>query len=256
MRKFLFLILAFAAISEFSFPQTRIFPDKPSGWVNDYARILSPEESERLNNRLGYYEDTTSTQIFIVTMENTQGVEISMLAAEIGEAWGVGQKGKDNGLIILVFPSERKVFIAPGYGLEEYLPDAVVNKIVNTEIIPRFRDGDYYTGLSNATDVITGLLSGKFTADQYTKKGVRDEAPFAGIIFIIIILLLLFRSKTGKHSSVGKSLPFWLALSMLSGSRSSHSGSFGGFSSGGGGFGGFSGGGGGSFGGGGAGGSW
>jgi uncharacterized protein len=255
-KKTLILFLVFITAHGLSFPQTGIFPARPTSWVNDYARILSPSEAENLDNRLGAYEDSTSTQIFVVTLNETGGAEISMTAAEIGESWGVGRKGKDNGLIILIFPDERKTFIAPGYGLEEYLPDAAINRIVDKEMIPHFKNGDYYTGLYNATGVIMDLLSGKFSAEQYGKKKVQGEIPLAGIIFVMIILFLLFRSGSNRHSSIGKSIPFWLAMSMLGGSRSSHRGSFGGFSSGGRGFGGFSGGGGGSFGGGGAGGSW
>ena len=237
--------------------QEEIYPKTPSGWVNDYAKILTADEANRLNSKLGYYEDSTSTQIFIVTLNETQGAEISMLAAEIGQAWGVGQKGKENGIVILLFPDERKIFIATGYGIDQYATDDVTRqRIIDNEIAPSFKKGDYYTGLDKGTDVLMGLLSGKFTADQYRKRGSRDEAPFAGIIFLLIMFFFIFGSRKGKRSSIGKSVPFWIALGLLGSSGRSHGGSFGGFSSGSGGFGGFSGGGGGGFGGGGAGGSW
>ncbi len=235
--------------------QNGTFPEKPTAWVNDYANLLSTEEANALNSKLGYYEDSTSTQIFVVTLDAHGDQPISMLAAEIGQKWGVGQKGKENGMLILIYPADRQIWIATGYGLEEYIPDAVNKRIIESEIKPAFKNGQYYKGLDDATTVIMNLLSGVFAGDQYKKSG-SESGALGGIIFLIILFFIIFSSKKGGSRSVGKSLPFWLALGMLSGSRHSHGGSFGGFSGGGGGFGGFSGGGGGSFGGGGAGGSW
>jgi len=158
-------------------------------------------------------------------------------------------------MLILIYPADRQIWIATGYGLEEFIPDAINKRIIESEINPAFKNGQYYQGLDNATTVIMNLLSGVFTGDHY-KKGSEDGSAIGGLIFLAILFFIIFGSRKGGSRSVGKNLPFWLALGMLSSSRHSHSGSFGGFSSGGGGFGGFSGGGGGSFGGGGAGGSW
>jgi uncharacterized protein len=255
MRKHLAIITAFLLAFQLVSSQNSVFPEKPIAWVNDYAKLLSANEANALNSKLGYYEDSTSTQIFVVTLDDHGDQPISMLAAEIGQKWGVGQKGKENGMLILIYPADRQIWISTGYGLEEFIPDAVNKRIIETEIKPAFKNGQYYQGLDNATTVMMNLLSGVFKASQY-KKSPAEGGAIGGIIFLIILFLLIFRSRTGGSSSVGKNLPFWLALGMLSASRNSHSGSFGGFSSGGGGFGGFSGGGGGSFGGGGAGGSW
>jgi len=256
MRKIPALIAVFLLGFSFLAAQDKVFPDKPAAWVNDYAKILSAEEVNALNTKLGYYEDSTSTQIFVVTLDEHGDQPISMLAAEIGQTWGVGQKGKENGMLVLIYPSDRQIWIATGYGLEEFITDAINKRIIETEIKPAFQNGQYYLGLDNATTAIMKLLADQFAGDQYKK--TKDEgSAIGGIIFLLILFLLIFGSrKGGKSRSVGKDLPFWLALGMLSGSRHSHGGSFGGFSSGGGGFGGFSGGGGGSFGGGGAGGSW
>jgi len=255
MRKILVLTLAFFMGFQIISAQNTVFPDRPTAWVNDYANLLTADEANALNSKLGYYEDSTSTQIFVVTLDNHGDQPISMLAAEIGQKWGVGQKGKENGMLILVYPADRQIWIATGYGLEEFIPDAINKRIIETEIKPAFKNAQYYQGLDNATTVIMNLLSGVFIGDQY-KKGPSEGGAIGGIIFLIILFFIIFGSRKGGSKSVGKSLPFWLALGMLSGSRHSHGGSFGGFSSGGGGFGGFSGGGGGSFGGGGAGGSW
>ena len=88
-----------------------IFPKIPNGWVNDYADILNAREENYLNQKLGWFEDSTSTQIFIVTMNDHKDMPIEMLGAEIGEEWGVGQAGKENGMIILMYPSDKKITI-------------------------------------------------------------------------------------------------------------------------------------------------
>lgn len=237
-------------------------PQKPSGWVNDYAHVFSNSEVESLSRKLNVFQYNNSTQIFIVTIDDNKGYPVSMLGPMIGEEWGVGQKGKDNGLIVLMDMKKRDVFITTGYGLEEYITDALSKRIVENEIIPAFKQGDYYGGVDAATDVMISLLEGKFTPDEYRQQTSSSDAgsTIGGIIFLIIMFSIFFGSRRRSYGAGGRrsNLPLWIALGMMSGSRGG--GSFGNFSSGsggfGGGFGGFTGGGGGSFGGGGAGGSW
>ena len=231
-------------------------PAKPNAWVNDYPNLLRANEEIALNKKLMAYQDSTSTQIFIVIMKEHGMVPVDMMATEIGEKWGVGQKGKDNGVIILMYPNDRKVAIQVGYGLEQYIPDAIAKRIIENEMLPAFKQNNYYEGLNKGVTVIMNLLSGKFTADQYRKKTASGGAPFGFLIFLIMFFIFFGQSRRGRQSSLGRGIPFWIALSMLSGSRNAHHGSWGNFSGGSGGFGGFSGGGGGSFGGGGASGSW
>lgn len=235
-------------------------PAAPQSWVNDYAGVFSGAELSALERKLNEFEFRSSTQIFIVTLDDNGGYSVSDLAPRIGEAWGVGQQGKDNGLLMVLDMQARDVFIATGYGLEEYIPDITAGRIVQHELIPNFKNGNYYAGVDAAVDVMISLLDGKFTADEYRKQTSGGGASIGGIIFMIILFSLIFGGRR-RSAGMGRSnLPLWLALGMLSGGR--HSGSFGNFSSGsggfggGGGFGGFGGGGGGSFGGGGAGGSW
>lgn len=234
-------------------------PAAPQSWVNDYAGVFSPAELAALDRKLGEFESRSSTQIFVVTLDDNGGYPASDLGPRIGEYWGIGQAGKDNGLLILMDMQDRDVFISTGYGLEEYVPDVIASRIVRNEIVPNFKNGNFYEGIDKATDVMISLLDGKFTADQYRKQTSSGGTSIGGIIFMIILFSIIFGGRR-RSTGMGRSnLPLWLALGMLSGGR--HSGSFGNFSSGkggfgGGGFGGFSGGGGGSFGGGGAGGSW
>ncbi len=237
-------------------------PERPNPprLVNDFAGILSQPEAEKLENKLVQFARETSTQIVVVTIPDLEGYDKGDYAFRLGEQWGVGQKGNDNGLVILVKPKtgneQGQIFIATGYGLEGVLPDATVNgTIIDNEMIPYFQQNNYYGGLESGTNVIMDITRGEYTAEYYNENYADQGGgifPVLIIFFFIFVILPILRGRSRRHYSPGKSLPFWLALGLLSGGRS-HSGSFGNFSSGGGGFGGF---GGGSFGGGGAGGSW
>lgn len=248
--------------SSILFAQELPKPMDPPRLVNDFVGLLSQDEVSSLESKLRNYNDTTSTQIYIVIVNDLLGYDKADYAFRLGEQWGIGQKKKNNGALILVKPkSDREkgeAFIAIGYGLEDVIPDITANHIVDLEMIPFFKQNQYYQGFDAATNTIINLAKGKFTADQYNQRRKSSGGGGAIIIIIIVIILsLIFRGNSRNRGNTmgGSSLPFWLALGMLS--SGSRSGGFGGFSSGSGGFGGgFGGGGGGSFGGGGAGGSW
>ena len=255
------LLILLTVLSFNSFAQD--FPDKPNRIVNDYANFLTTQEQNALENKLVNFSNQTSSQIAIAIVKTLDGYDAASYAFGLGEKWGVGQKGKNNGILILVKPkyanSKGEVFIATGYGLEGAVPDAITKRIVNNEILPYFKQGMYYKGLDEATNRIIELTKGEYSADEYRKATSNSGKSIpAGVIFIIVIIFsLLGRARRARHYAVGHNVPFWIAMGMLSSSNRSHGGSFGSFSSGsgsfGGGFGGF---GGGSFGGGGAGGSW
>jgi uncharacterized protein len=241
------------------------FPERPNPprLVNDFAGMLNTREINALENKLVAYNDSTSTQIAIVIVKDLKGYDKSDYAIQLAGKWGIGQKNLNNGVLVLVKPktetSRGEVFIAPGYGLEGPIPDLLCSQIVDDEILPAFRAGDYYGGLDKATSTLMSLASGEFSAADYGKNKKENSGVFTPfIIFIIFLIMMIFMRSSGgknqKHLS-GKGLPLWVLLSMMNSGRGSHSGSWGGFSggSGGGGFGGFGGGG---FGGGGAGGSW
>jgi uncharacterized protein len=246
------------------------FPEKsvPPRLVNDFAGLLTSQEANSLEGKLVAYNDSTSTQIAIVTISDLQGYDIADYAQRLAEKWGIGQKGLNNGIIVLVKPktsesSRGEVNISPGYGLEGVVPDLVCSQIIDNEILPEFMNGNYYQGLDKATSVLMSLASGEFPADQYGKSKGGDISNLAPFIFFIIffIILIFFRSSGGSnHKQISrKGLPLWMLLTMMNSGSNRHSGSWGGFSGGGGsggGGGGFGGFGGGSFGGGGASGSW
>jgi uncharacterized protein len=242
-------------------------PDRPSPprLVNDFAGMLKPDEVNMLEQKLVAFNDSTSTQIAVVIVSTFDGTDRADYAQKLAEKWGIGQKGLNNGVLVLVkaktADSNGEVQIAPGYGLEGAIPDLTCSEIVDREILPAFRNGDYYGGIDKATNVLMSLARGEFSAAQYghkARKGSGKSSPIGFIIIIVIIIAVISRGSSGgsnnKHISTG-GLPFWMLLGMMNSGRGS-SGSWGGFSGGGGGGGGFGGFGGGSFGGGGAGGSW
>ena len=245
------------------------FPERanPPRIVNDYANFLTPNENQALENKLVKFNNETSTQIAIAIVNSLEGYDVASYAFELGERWGVGQKGKNNGILIVVKPktsTRGEVTIATGYGVEGAVPDAIAKRIIEKEIIPYFKQGMNYKGLDEATNRIIELTKGEYTTDQYreaTSSSAGSAIPGVIIFIIVIVFSFMGRARRARHYSVGHNVPFWIAMGMLSSNRS-HGGSFGNFSSGGGSFGGFSGGGGfggfggGSFGGGGASGSW
>lgn len=267
MKRLLVIIALFIGVSSFA----QDIPDRPNPprLVNDMAGVLSEREVNHIEGVLENFARQTSTQIVIVTVPSLNGYDSSDFAFQLGEKWGVGQKGKDNGVVVLFKPktadSRGQVFVATGYGLEGIIPDAVANRdIVNAEMVPRFKQGDIYGGLAAGTQVIMDLASKEYTADEYHEKvsgTPADEVGIGFLIFAIIIVIGIIRSRRSYYSGSRRgssSLPFWLLMGGMMGSGS-HRGSYGNFSSGSGGFGGgggFGGFGGGGFGGGGAGGSW
>lgn len=243
----------------------------PPRLVNDFTGVLSPEQASALETRLVAFNDSTSTQIAVVIVPTLNGYDKADFATRIGQEWGVGQKGSDNGVVILIKPKtadERgDVFIGTGYGMDASLTDAVVNRITDLEMIPHFKNNDYYSGIDVAVSRIMELTSGQYSSDQYLKRKNKTGSfiPILVIIGLIILFSGAFSRNRKNHHSIGHDLPWWMLLwglgSMGSGNRgnwddfSSGRGSFGGWGGGSnsGGFGGFGGGG---FGGGGAGGSW
>ena len=255
----LFLILFFQVVSGMA----QDFPPAPNPprLVNDFTGTLSASEVEQLEKKLIAYSDSTSTQIAIVLLGSVGPYDISDYTFQLGEKWGIGGKGKDNGILILAAMEDRKIFIAPGRGLEGAIPDALAKRIVTDMILPNFKMEAYYAGLDQATDMIFKLASGEYKADE-----VLSDGNSGGAILVILLLVFLFvilpliknRKDNNNHmGGRGGGVDFWTTIMLANmlggGGRSNGGGSFGDFSSGGGSFGGF---GGGSFGGGGAGGSW
>lgn len=257
-RENFFIVIAFFLFINFSFGQLTI-PKKPSFQtsVYDYENILEPTEKSELESKLIRYSDSTSTQIVVITVEDLKGEDIGILTPRWAHEWGIGQAKEDNGILILLSKKERKIWIAPGYGVEDRLIAAVNAEIIRNIITPEFKVGNYYSGLDKGADAIFDVLKGKYKG---TRKESKEDFPILPvIIFVFILIFIISRAKGGGNSGGSSGGGFDLADMIILSSlgRSGGGGSFGGGGFGGGGSGGFGGGfGGGGFSGGGAGGSW
>ncbi|MFA5971434.1 MAG: TPM domain-containing protein [Lentimicrobiaceae bacterium] len=235
-------------------------PEKPNPprLVNDFAQILSADQLQSLESKLVAFNDSTSVQIAIVIVPTLDGYDKSDYAQQLGQKWGVGGSKFNNGFVVLVKPKSAsengEAFIATGYGVEQFVPDATAYDIVNNEMIPHFKQDDYYGGINAATDVLMSLVKGEYTADGYNKSKKKGTSGIIVLIIIIIIIFLISRNNN-NHRNINRSGSGGMLLfPWMMGGGGFGGGSSGGFGGGGGGgFGGFGGGG---FGGGGAGGSW
>ncbi len=256
-RTLIFVFIVLLGISN-GMAQDCLLEQKPvNDLVQDYAGVMTDGEEQGLRQALIAFNDTTSTQILIVTVTDLCGYDKAAFTYELGEKWGVGDAQFDNGIVIMVKPKEidgkGEAFIATGYGVEGVLPDAIAKRIVENEMIPHFKQKDYYSGIASAATTVMEITAGEYSADDYGgKANFKNFLPFAGVIFIFILIMIVKAGKTRKYAATN-GMGFWAAWAIINASSRSHGGSFGNFGSGGGSFGGF---GGGSFGGGGAGGSW
>lgn len=253
--KTLLLLSMVLLMSGAGFAQSGI-PEKPSTprLVNDFANILNQSDLQTLESRLVAFNDSTSVQIAVVIVPSLNGYDKADFAQQIGQKWGVGGSKFNNGFVVLIKPKSPgesgEAFIATGYGVEQFVPDATAYDIVNNEMIPYFKRNDYYGGISAATDVIFSLVKGEYKAESYGKSKKGSSVGF--IIVIIIIIIFLLSRNNNNHRTINRSgSGGMLFFPWMMGGGGNSGGS--GFGGGGGGFGGF---GGGSFGGGGAGGSW
>ncbi|MBN1115426.1 MAG: TPM domain-containing protein [Oligoflexia bacterium] len=236
-RTLCFFLLAVVNAYAFDVPEAR-------QWVNDYAGIVDPNVENKLNSLLRDYQSKTGTQFVVLTVDSIQDAgSIEQYSIAVAEKWKLGQKGKDNGILMLVALKERKVRIEVGYGLEGVLPDIIAGRIIRDDIIPYFKTGDFTDGIINGALLVIKRVSPDYNPDiapsvQTVKRRHKSSSVF-NIIVLIVLLLSSFLRVFGRGF-------FWF-------------GGFGGPSGrggfGGGGLGGFGGGGGG-FGGGGASGSW
>ena len=235
-------------------------PPKPSlqTSVYDYINLLPVGQKNALEQKLIRYSDSTSTHIVMAIIASTEGENINYLGAQWGQKWGIGQSGKDNGILVILARDDRKIAINTGYGIEGSLTDAMSRRIIQNVIIPEFKKGDYYQGLNLGADAIFDVLTGEFKEDRsFNENNGPPFSAFLPFIIFLVILFILWNRKGGNNGRGGRrrGLSPWDVIILSNMGRSGSSGGgFGGGSFGGGGFGGGFGGGG--FGGGGASGGW
>jgi uncharacterized protein len=236
-------------------------PSAPTGYVNDRAGMLDAASRAELEQKLKSFEETTSNQVIVATFPSLEGESLEDFSIRLAEKWKIGQKGRDNGAILLIFKNDRKLRIEVGYGLEGALPDATSKSIIENVITPRFKQGDFKGGIFAGIDAMMAATKGEYRAPepQPYRRGLGDWLSMLFVIFIFLIfmpmlfyaalirpILSLFfpRRFPPRRSSYSGGSSGWSSGSWSSGG-SSWGSSGGGFS-----------GGGGSFGGGGASGSW
>jgi len=223
-----------------------------TGRVVDQAGILSPSTSEGLTEMLAQLEQATGRQVVVVTLRSLQGYPIEDFGYQLGRKWGIGQKGENTGALLIVAPNERKVRIEVGYGLEGTLTDAGSRIIIEREILPNFRNGDFNGGVVAGTAAIVALLGGNPSA-PVVLPNAQPSNDFEGSPWTLLITLAIFivflslRNRFAQRSAIGRGMGAYPPVFLPRGGFPSgpREGGGGGFS-----------GGGGSFGGGGASGSW
>lgn len=266
MKRSLVVLLSFLVVLTAVAQMPELKKPNPPRLVNDYTNTLTPEQREALERKLVAYDDSTSNQVAVIIISTTNGDAIEEVALKIMREWGVGGAEHNNGIVLLVAKDDRKVWISTGYGLEGAIPDITAKAIIDNEVTPNFKAGNFYRGLDNATDAIIKAAAGEYKAPENYNKSKRSKGIGIGkIIFVLIIITILGGiggSRGGRGGGMLSRRGFggfsggWLAGSLLSGGFGGSGGGGGGFGGGGGGGGGFGGFGGGSGGGGGAGGSW
>lgn len=241
------------------------FPAAPNALVSDFANVLDQAQRQTLERKLLAFEDSTSIQLAVVTMNSTGDYDIADYGDRLAQQWAIGNKKYDNGILLLVAVGDRAVTIRTGYGIEGAVPDVIAYRIIENEIKPAFRRNDYYTGIDQAVDALISHTKGEYKADPQQRRGSEGSGvPIVFIFIIVVVIISIISKNSGGGNGGGKvingktssSLLWWTLLSQLGrggGGRSGGGGFGGGFGGGGGGFGGFGGGG---FGGGGASGRW
>lgn len=162
---------------------------QPARLVNDFAGVLSGTERQQLESRLRAYMDTTSTQLVVVIVPTTGDVPPGDYAYQVGRSWGVGQKGQNNGLVLLWATNDRKVFIATGYGMEGSLPDGLVKRIITNQITPAFKQGRWAEGLNAGIDELTRRAGTEYQAEP--QEQAAGEVSLTTLLTMVLLLLLL-----------------------------------------------------------------
>ena len=246
MKHFFLAILLLLSLSVAA--QALPSPMQPPRLVNDFTNLFTSHEQALLERKLRSYHDSTSTQIYVITIDNTDGYTLAQLSPEFFRQWGIGQRDKNNGVLILIKPKRvgeyGDVFIGTGYGMEGALPDIYCKRIIEQIIIPRFRQNEFYAGVDEAVNAVIAYASGEYKANGQTGEQPSSLIPL--LILLLLFVIFCFGRKRGGGNDQNKGsnnsgiffLPFFFGGGSSYGGSSGFGGGFGG------GGGGFSGGGG------------
>ena len=256
LRNIFYLFLLLSALLPYSLYSQVKLPN-PTGFINDFANVLSPTVKNAMENLSKELKQKTGAEVVVVTVKSLNGMDYTDYAIRLFEKWGIGEKGKDNGILIFNAVDARKIRIEVGYGLEGILPDGLVGEIRDKYLIPSLKKNDFDSGLSLGLAAVASIiaadakvkLTGNYSAltqnrNQRARKRGGGISIFRIMILFFVISSLLGRGRRGRGRGRGGGglLGGLLLMSMLGGGgRGYHSGGFGG-GFGGGGFGGFGGG--------------
>ena len=179
------------------------------GYVTDQAQILSAEDAQVLESVLSQHRSATSNEIAILIVESLHNKHIADFAVEVGRKWGVGTKQNNNGILILMSYRDREVFIATGYGLEGAVPDIVANQIVDRDMVPHFKDGQYFTGLAAGVDALIKHIDGEYTMDRYKEPQAQDAPFFIKVLFGLLVLFFITVFLEGLILAFAPSREYW-----------------------------------------------
>jgi uncharacterized protein len=198
----IWLMLMLATVAN---AQRGAFPERPSNtrFVEDYAKVIDNGALQQLETLLVAYNDTSSTQIAVVTVDTLHGYDIAQYAAELGEKWGIGDKKKDNGILILIAPKQRRMTIATGYGTEHRITDIFARMLIENDAKPNFRNGNYGAGIQLVVQHIQEQLSGEYKAEPKANEGIGSGQLLLFIILFIALMLFISYKNRGKNNFGG-----------------------------------------------------
>ncbi|MBK7668152.1 MAG: TPM domain-containing protein [Sphingobacteriaceae bacterium] len=223
MLKKLYFIFLFLPI----FLGAQNYPAKPSNYVTDETGTLTQEQQNALNAKLKTFEDTTTNQIFVYMTASLNGSDLEQLSEEIFHNWKIGQKGKNNGVLIALFKDDRKFRIQTGYGLEGSLPDLLTKRIQDNDMRPLFKQGDYFGGINAGIDLLAYYSSHEFNpglikeqaqaAPEEVDYGKGTSGVLIGyginLILLLILCLVLYGKSAKKRSSTATTI--WLIIGIV-----------------------------------------
>jgi uncharacterized protein len=174
-------------------------PEHGGRWVHDEAGILSQPAISELESILKAERDSTSNQIAVLIIPSLQDEAIEEYSLRVAEKWGIGQKGKDNGALLLISMQDKRMRIETGYGLEGTLTDAMSSRINRNEIVPRFRQGDYDGGVKAGVIAIMHTIKGEYKNDapREVKRKSRGNSSLITLLIIIAVIIFLARRRGG-----------------------------------------------------------
>lgn len=175
-------------------------PGKPTGFVNDFADVLTIDQEKTLDDKLTAFQSETSNEVSVVTINSLDDETIESYAEKLFKEWGIGDKEKDNGVLLLIAIDDHRLRIETGYGLEGALPDATANSIIRNDITPSFKENNYYEGINKGTDSIIAATKGEYVNEN--PKGDRDtyEGILGVLLFFAIIISQAIAGILGRSS--------------------------------------------------------